>query len=88
MRIREKTFWEKYQPVKNHINKNAGYDGCLFETFGEELKYVQSRKAENVVWTLLDCDGQTIVSSGYHFVNRLGYFVTLKPTLEDAYFRT
>lgn len=24
-------------------------------------------------WTLLDCDGKSILATGFHFVNRLGY---------------
>ena len=33
-------FLGKYHPIKNHLDKNAGYDGCMFETFGKELEFV------------------------------------------------
>ena len=33
-------FETKYKPIKNHLNEDRGYDGCAFETFGEELNYV------------------------------------------------
>jgi hypothetical protein len=71
-------FLEKYKPVKNHLDESAGWDGCLFETYGEELDYVQSIAISNVkkVWTLLDCDGKQFITSGFHFVNRMGFFVT------------
>jgi hypothetical protein len=87
-RILERTFWNKYQPIKNHLEPDAAWDGFLFETYGPELEYVLSRVPDGVVWTLLDCDGELIVGSGYHFVNRVGYFVTTKAAPEDAYFRT
>ena len=33
-------FVDKYHPVKNHIDKYASYNNCMFETFGEELAYI------------------------------------------------
>ena len=30
-------------------------------------------------WTVLDCDGVQIISSGIHFVNRMGYYFTKHP---------
>ena len=62
-----------FNPIKNHIDKNAGYDGYLFETFGKELEFVREHYNKNI-FTLLD-DGETILS-GYHVVNRFGYFIT------------
>lgn len=87
-RIRANTFWEKYKPIKNHLDDNASFDGCMFETYGPELDFVRTKVSDNSVWTLLDCDGHLVISSGYHFVNRMGYFVTEKPAPEDVYFRT
>jgi len=31
------------------------------------------------VWTMLDCEGKTIILQGLHFVNRMAYIVTEKP---------
>jgi len=33
-------FIETYKPIKNHIIQDAPYDGCMFETYGEEVEYV------------------------------------------------
>ena len=72
--------WDaKYEPMDNHITKN-GDD--KFETYGEELKFVRSIHftEPNRVWTLIEGDsGNLWITNGYHFVNRLNYFVTKKP---------
>lgn len=70
---------EKFKPIQNSIDPNAAYDGCMFETYGKEMEAV---KAANplYVWTLVDGDeGKSILSSGYHYVNRIGYFITEIP---------
>lgn len=79
--------WEEaYKPQKNHLNDNAGYNGWLYETYGEEVKFVQelAKKEPNRVWTLLEGDEGMWISSGYHHVNRIGYFVTEKPCKKDC----
>jgi hypothetical protein len=72
----------KFQPIKNRIDKNAGIDGFMFETYGQEVKAVKARAKDfpTTVWTLLDND--TIIP-GWHFVNRLGYFITEKAYSRD-----
>ena len=71
--------WEaKYRPIENHIDK--GND--KFETYGEELEFVRSIHATepNRVWTLIEGDsGNLWITNGYHFVNRLNYFITEVP---------
>ena len=72
--------WDvKYQPIKNHITKN-GDD--KFETYGEELEFVRTINSTepNRVWTLIEGDsGNLWITNGYHFVNRLNYFITKVP---------
>ena len=43
----------------------------------------KAKESPNKVWTILDCDGKLYYSSGYHFVNRLGYFIT-EETIEES----
>jgi hypothetical protein len=69
----------KYQPIQNHIDTDAG---DKFETYGEELDYVLSiaNTEPARVWTLVEGDdGNLYVTSGYHLVNRLNYFITHNP---------
>jgi hypothetical protein len=72
--LTEDDFLARFKPVANHIDPNGGFEGCVFETFGKELAYVQSQNCGSV-WTVLDCDGQLRIESGFHFVNRVGYLI-------------
>lgn len=80
---------DTFKPIINHIDKRGasfdnGYGGVMFETYGDELKFVQEADA-NHIWTYGDGDdGGTYVWSGYSFVNRLGYFITERPWLEGT----
>lgn len=82
----EDRFWDHFRPIKNHLDGNASWNGCMFETYGEELSYVHSVNAESPrrVWTILECDESLVVASGYHFVNRIGYLITEKPAEEGV----
>jgi hypothetical protein len=75
----------KYCPITNHLDINAAFDGCMFETFGVEIEFVRAMPASRV-WTLVECDGKSFICEGYHFVNRLGYFVTEVAAPQDRYF--
>lgn len=77
--INDNDFYEQFKPVKNHIDTNASWDGCMFETYGEELEFVKAQP-EKKIWTVMDSDnGEMMVGSGFHFVNRLGYLITEEP---------
>lgn len=76
-------YWEDtFQPITNHFDENAAYDGCLFETYGQEVAFV-AEQAPGTVWTLLDTDEGLVLNSGFHLVNRIGYIVTERPALCD-----
>ena len=77
--------WDtKYQPIKNPFTQKQ--DGELvedkFETYGEELDYVLkvAYTEPKRIWTLVDGDdGNLYITSGYHLVNRINYFITHNP---------
>ena len=80
----EMTFedWEKtYKPIPNHIDENASFQddnnvGIMFETYGDEVAFVKKADPAHI-WTYGDGDdGGGYIWSGWHFVNRLGYFIT------------
>ena len=79
LNLSEDRFYEEFRPVKNHLEENAAFDGCMFETFGKEFDYVNSMVPTHSVWTILDAEGHLSIVSGYHYVNRLGYMITEKP---------
>jgi hypothetical protein len=74
----EDEWYETYKPIQNHIDDNASWSGTMFETYGEEVDFVEATP-ENLVWTLVEVDGKGIVVNGYSYVNRLGYFVCEVP---------
>lgn len=81
--IDEDTFIERFGPRPNHLHLQAGCDfgdgGCLFSAAGKEFKYVLAHNPKTI-WTLVEGDeGQLVIESGMHFVNRLGYLVTAVP---------
>lgn len=81
--------FEQYKPMTNHIDSNASLEGCMFETYGDELAYVQSvyEKTPQRVWTYIDCgdEEELILDSGFSFVNRIGYVITEKPVSDDVF---
>jgi hypothetical protein len=88
--LSEDAFDMTYPLVPNHLNPNASWGdgegtGCLFETYGEELEFVR-KQDPRTVWTLLDGDdGDLYLASGYHFVNRIGYFVSTVPIPDGTF---
>ena len=68
--------WVKeFKPIKNSLVK---YDSLTFETYGEEVEFVQ--KADNkYIWTEVDGDSGTYIVAGYHWVNRIHYYITENP---------
>jgi len=78
------TEWEsKFIPIKNHIDSNSSWEGSLFESYGKELDFVKEKCKENpqCIWTLMDSeeDDDCVIVEGFHFVNRIGYFITENP---------
>lgn len=71
---------DQYEPIENSFNKETAYEGCMFETFGEENDFVLDNLNRNTVWTLITGDNEeSWIIPGYHIVNRMGYFITTKP---------
>ena len=74
--------WEdKFKPIHNHFSNDPDQD--MFETYGEEVEFVT--KADNKhVWTWIQGDMSDLIVAGYHYVNRLGYYITEVPW-DDEY---
>ena len=78
--------WEAtYKPITNHIDSNASFQnesgsGIMFETYGDEYNFVNSQEDPACIWTYGDGDdGGSYIWNGYHYINRLGYFITEVP---------
>lgn len=75
--------WEEtYLPVTNYTEHS--YNSRMFETFGDDLAFIGSCDKLHV-WTLVSTDtGKDAIIEGMRFVNRLGYFVTVRPWSEPV----
>lgn len=82
--ITEGEFFKLFVPRRNDIKPVGAWGGCLFDTYGKEVAFVR-RQDPATIWTLLEVDGNDeddcrwVIFNGYHFVNRMGYFVTKMP---------
>ena len=82
---KEDIWFEKFSPVINP-NGQGGYSvgdhQYMFDTVGQDLKRVQKALEANYdsIWTLIEGDdGNQYIVAGFHFINRMGYFITEKP---------
>lgn len=74
--------FEEHKPINNKFRPEEQ----MFETFGPELEFVKAQP-ENNVWTLMDDDdGNPVITTGFHVVNRIGYYVTEVPWTKHATF--
>lgn len=76
------TWVDTFKPIENTIGQYAKYAGSgeliTFETYGEDVEFVQ--KADNKhIWTEVDGDSGAYIVSGYHYVNRIQYYITENP---------
>lgn len=82
--LTEEEWFDTFKPIPNHIDDNASFQtedgvGYMFETYDDELKFVQSQEP-NRIWTYCDGDNSgTYIFQGMRIVNRIGYFVTTVP---------
>ena len=72
-------FVDFFKPIKNHFSNDP--DNLMFETYGEELEFVNKANPHNI-WTYLDTDGGSVTVEGFHYVNRIGYYITEVPWID------
>lgn len=70
---------DKYKPITNKFRK---YEENTFETYGEEVEFVQAQDPR-YVWTWVDGDMSSLIVAGYAYVNRLSYYITEVPWEDD-----
>jgi hypothetical protein len=79
-------FHKRFKPMKNTLDSNAAFEGFAFETYGPELEYVREMQKTHPerVWTVVEGDVSTWLTSGYHHVNRVFYVLTHVGTKDDV----
>jgi hypothetical protein len=81
------TEWqEQFKPIYNpaSLAKYADSKDVNFETYGDDLELVKENVDKNLVWTFSDGDMCSFISNGYHYVNRLNYYICSVPYDEDT----
>lgn len=80
--IDEDDFFDQYKPFRNpETDEQDAFDGTLFDTdmlTDPRIKFTAQEQPERI-WTLVENDDTRSILSGYHLVNRLGYFITSVP---------
>lgn len=82
-------FIKEFKPITNPLNPLSAFNGCLYETYGDELNLVSNTylyDTSRKIWTLVEEDGDTFIISGYQIINRLGYFITEIPLPKEIAF--
>lgn len=78
---------EKYKPIQvRSLIPSAPlseFSGTMFDTIGFQ-KEIVSLQQDDKIWTLVEEDGESYIISGWHFVNRMGYFITKNPWTENV----
>jgi hypothetical protein len=82
LQLDEETWERTYKPFINFFDSNASWNGWLFETYGEELKYVMAQEPK-YIWTLVEYEGICSLVNGISHVNRLGFILCSEPWEED-----
>jgi hypothetical protein len=57
----------------------------MFETYGDELKFVQGFDPAKV-WTITSSGDYVVLGNGYHFVDRVGYLLSAAPCPGDEHY--
>jgi hypothetical protein len=75
--------WEAFDE-QFKVLKNKDDEPIMYETYGDEDAFVRLFIDQKRVWTYTDIGSGSVVSEGYHFVNRLGYYITELPYEDDT----
>ena len=74
-------WFEKFKPKVNPTGDSGmSIDDVhyMFETYDPDHQKVLDTDPA-CVWTLMECDHCEVIGEGYHWVNRIGYFITEVP---------
>ncbi len=69
-------FVNMYHPIRNPLQSDQPFNGCLFDTYGVEADFIHHYPGRASIWTLVEEDGELLIRNGTHCGNHLGYFLT------------
>ena len=79
--ITEDQFFEQYKPVRNpNADESEAFNGTMFDNYRDAFDALgEDRLFSQNGWTLTEENDVRVIQSGFHYVNRLGYFITENP---------
>lgn len=79
------TWRRKFAPKSHPLSDTAAYDNCLIDDYEKpEIQAYLNRFPAANIWTMIAEGEDTYMLSGYHFVNRMGFIVTVIPNYDDG----
>lgn len=75
-------FEAQFELIENPFDKNTAWEGCAFETYGEEIEFVKHDNQKNKVWTVIEEDDERFIVSGMQHTNRLYFLISTAPVPE------
>lgn len=69
---------ERFKPIQNPFDPNADFHGCLLDISAIEKHHIVTADPQRL-WTLIDGNGDEFIASGWHFIDRTGWFLTEVP---------
>lgn len=83
MNIEYDDWLEKYKPLMGEDETPIKFDWA--SKFEHEMMLTLARAHPLHVWTEVDTerdDGRTVILEGWHYVNRVAYYITVEPYVE------
>jgi hypothetical protein len=85
VQITDDEFYTRFKPEEQDECWPVQRDFCV----PEDVELLEQARAENRIWTQLECDDDVLVlASGYHYVNALYYVITAMPWDADYEIKT
>ena len=78
LRLTWEEWVEEYKPYTDEEGNPR-----MFDLFGSDKDSVDAHP-DSLIWTYLEGDTGVLITEGYHYVNRLGYYLTEKPSLPNT----
>jgi hypothetical protein len=77
-------WFDTYKPILNKVTNYPSDTQYAFETFGDEVDFVLTHD-EKFVWTEVDGDEGVYIINGFHYVNRIQYYICEVPSALPTY---
>ena len=78
--LHEDTFEAYFEPYRHPAAETDIRNSMGLTAYGKDWETLKTVPSD-YVWTVVDCDGDQLITPGFHVVNRVCYLITKKPHL-------